>query len=1163
MRPDSGALHPTGLSRPNLGPHVLERPRLVQALAEHAHVPLVLLVADAGYGKTTLVASATRALKRPVVWYSLMASDADPVVFGRHLLAAFRRENPRFGRDFERSLNDLRPGVETGGILGTILANSIASLRGGLRILVLDDFHEVSANPAVQALVEALLRHQPERLGLWITSRTMPPLSLERLRSHGGVYELHSRHLCFTRDELERLFAEVFHRPLDDAALDALESTTQGWPTAVHLVHESLHRNAATSLDQVLDEVRASPLDMHAYLSAEVYNRLEPAFRKLLESTAALERFDGEIARDLSGLRDARARLEALAQRGLLRSFGAAGSGSYECHDLVRRFVRREIESQPGDAWRGIESATADALSVRGELERALPHLVASDRIEEAAATLCDLAPRLLSEGRAARLIEFLATLPAGRVERDLTLLRSRADAHQSLGDWDQAAADYERVLEAARAAGARAEECRALLGFGKVLNLRGRYEQVLGMAERGLAAARTLDVELQVKLLQMKAAAHFYLGQYQAAVRILDEVRTLLGPAPAPALLVPTVHNLAIAYAAQGEYRKASSEFRAALAHVRGTASPRAALYLSNLASLLSELGELADARRAAEEGLEAAQRFSNRAHETKCLEALADVLARSGDLDGALASLRRAEEIHSDLRMEVLTADLLALRGRIHCARGQYRRAAELITRAIEHQEERPGSPRLIDFKSTLAWCELRAGRAHVAAGQLQAIAPLADAGENHDQRMRVHYWLGEALLASGDELGALAHLRQALALVRERGYLPFLRVQAREQPAPVLAALAHGIEIDTCAGALAEAGAAVEGPLLDLATDAPVPVAEAALAVLAEIGGGDSAARLPAIAAARRALEPAVRNALEHANARRQHGRNAESGTPRAARLVLFGPPRLEIEGATLPASSWRTQRAFHVMVYLAFHPRGAGRDALIDSFWPGRQAAAGRRNFHPTLSYIRSVLPRAEVAPLLRDAEVYRLNPEYPLSCDVWEFTTALADARRAEDDREKLAALERAAALAERPLLEGLYGNWAEEIQGRMRDRVENLMLQLAAARGRLGDTAAALEAYRRAAEVDPFRESTHVAVIECLVGLGNRRAAVVEYERLKKRLRAELDTDPLPETAAAIRRLLAAETGTDGDEKSSEAAGGQPVRSIPQAGLKPAGRVSW
>ena len=75
----------------NPGPQVLERPRLLQALAEHSENPLTLVVAEAGYGKTSLCAAYARQVARPVIWYSLMPSDADLATFGRYLLAGFRR----------------------------------------------------------------------------------------------------------------------------------------------------------------------------------------------------------------------------------------------------------------------------------------------------------------------------------------------------------------------------------------------------------------------------------------------------------------------------------------------------------------------------------------------------------------------------------------------------------------------------------------------------------------------------------------------------------------------------------------------------------------------------------------------------------------------------------------------------------------------------------------------------------------------------------------------------------------------------------------------------------------------------------------------------------------------------------------------------------------
>src|SRR5439155_14401880 len=347
-------------------------------------------------------------------------------------------------------------------------------------------------------------------------------------------------------------------------------------------------------------------------------------------------------------------------------------------------------------------------------------------------------------------------------------------------------------------------------------------------------------------------------------------------------------------------------------------------------------ELGELAEAKRAAEEGLLAAQRFTNRAQECICHQALAQVLALSGDLDGALSALKRAEELNAELRMGVIEADLLLLHGRVFLARGQYRRAVEFVSQAIERLQQRPDDPRLIEAQAALAWCELRAGRLHVARALLTALVSRADAGENGYLRMRVHYWLAETLLALGEKRGVEAHLGLALKLVQERGYLYFLKVQAREDAAPLLQALARGLEPDIVAAALVEAGSAVEAPLLELLGQASTAIGETALAVLAEVGGQQSRVELMRLARERRPLQPSIKSALRHIEGRSTRGTAARPAAAPVARLVLYGPPHLGLDGQPLPASAWRTQRALQMLVYLALHPRGVGRDELLDRF-----------------------------------------------------------------------------------------------------------------------------------------------------------------------------------------------------------------------------------
>jgi len=1149
---------------PNLGTGVLARPRLGGALAAHSGFPLSLVVADAGYGKTTLLAGHARALRAPMVWYSLMASDVDLAVFARHLLAGLRERSPRFGRAFERALAEGVRGASGAEHLAGVFLHELATLRGPAIHLVLDDYHEIGAGSAVHAFLSAILRQPPPTLRLLVGSRTLPPLNVERLRVRGEVFELDSSHLRFTHEELVTLFTEVYERRLADDDLASLEATTAGWPTAVHLVHEALVRSPDREIPEVLAELRGPGVDLHEFLAGEVLARLDADEAGLLERIAALGRFDGGLAAALSGGRDRTAVLRRLTRRGLVRSFGAgADETSYELHDLVREFLRRRVLAEQGPAaWSALEADTARVLASRGEDERALKHWLLAGRGDEAVTLAVQLAPRLLREGRAATLKRYLLDLPEALVAGNLELRLALTEARLALSEWDDAEREFTTLLRLAEDRGARALLCRALLGLCKVLNMRGRHEQVLGMAERGLAMAEDLDPELRIRLLQRKAGAHFYLGQLRAAVRILGEVKSLLPASPDPDLELPTLHNFAMAYGAMGHFREAIREFEAALSRVRVAPSPRAPLYLSNIAYILAEVGELTDARAAAEECLTLARRFANRAQEMTGKSVLAQILAQSGDQDGALAALREAEAMNRELRMEVLAGDLLALRGRIFCARGQYRRGAEFLGRSIERLGEK-NRPRQVEFRGLLAWCELRAGRPRVARELLEKSLPQAEAGENDYERMRVHYWFAESQLALGETAGVRRSLEVALALVRELGFDYFLAVQARESAAPLLHAIELGIEVDVAAAALAEAGPVVEADLLERLGRAKGAGGEAAVSVLAEIGGRLARTQLAALATKRPALKPAITTALRHIDARVARGTEpAERGTP-TVRLVLFGPPRLEIDGRSVPASAWRAQRAFHILIHLALHPSGAQRDQLLEAFWPGRQLAAGKKNFHPTLSYIRSLLPEAAVPVLARDAERYRLEPRYPLTCDAWDFDRRLEEARGTRDDQARRRALLAAAELAAQPFLDGLYGDWADEAQAKMRDRVEQLMIRCGEIEMQAAAWESALVHLKRASELDAFREKTRVAMIECLVRSGARRAARVEWERTVALLRDELDVEPLPETVAEVRQLLGPAAGDDSptaeEEEwpdSADSDGAEEVAAIGQAALK-------
>src|SRR5689334_24651534 len=87
----------TKLYIPPPPPRVVPRPRLLARLDAGLHRKLSLIVAPAGFGKTTLVSAWAAGCDRPVAWLALDAGDSDLTRFLTYLIAALQTIAPQIG----------------------------------------------------------------------------------------------------------------------------------------------------------------------------------------------------------------------------------------------------------------------------------------------------------------------------------------------------------------------------------------------------------------------------------------------------------------------------------------------------------------------------------------------------------------------------------------------------------------------------------------------------------------------------------------------------------------------------------------------------------------------------------------------------------------------------------------------------------------------------------------------------------------------------------------------------------------------------------------------------------------------------------------------------------------------------------------------------------
>lgn len=183
---------------------VLHRDRLFTRLDQALTHPLTLICADAGYGKSTLVATYLAERCQPALWIRLDTNDQHLDVLLAYLCAGLAERlpvnQPRLAALAARLGQHRRSPVE----LATDFVAALHPPPNVPMIVVLDDFETVQDSVEVINAVHHLALLLPETVRLLILGRTRPlGLPLTRLSLEGRLAEITRADLAFTREETQ------------------------------------------------------------------------------------------------------------------------------------------------------------------------------------------------------------------------------------------------------------------------------------------------------------------------------------------------------------------------------------------------------------------------------------------------------------------------------------------------------------------------------------------------------------------------------------------------------------------------------------------------------------------------------------------------------------------------------------------------------------------------------------------------------------------------------------------------------------------------------------------------------------------------------------------------------------------------------------------------
>lgn len=400
--------------------HIIKRPRLTRLLDE-TNARVIMLVAPAGYGKTTLAREWLSAPGRRSAWYQATGASRDVAGLAIGIADAAGAATGQATTRVRGRLSESEAPAPGIALLAGLVAADLESLPDEAW-LVIDDYHLLIGSEPAEALLEALVALTS--VCVLLMSRQRPTWATARRLLYGELHEYGRSVLALTAQEAHDILAP--HKTRHQIA--HILSLTEGWPAVIGLA-------------SLTDDFPSTKYDLTAslydYFAEELYQKVSPPLQRALCQMAVPPRTSHSLVESLHG-KVGLALIQSAVEVGFLSWSGE----TLELHPLLRTFLERKLFEHPASfVKRTVEDVITYLLDHRrwDEAYATISHFAANDYFEH----LIDGAMHdLLAEGRLPTLAEWLTHAKRSTASPVFDLV----DAELAFRDGDHARAEAQAV---------------------------------------------------------------------------------------------------------------------------------------------------------------------------------------------------------------------------------------------------------------------------------------------------------------------------------------------------------------------------------------------------------------------------------------------------------------------------------------------------------------------------------------------------------------------------------------------------------------------------------------------------------------------------------------------------------------------------------------------
>ena len=1048
------------------------RTRLFEELDKADAAPVVWVVGPPGSGKTTLIADYTATRRLPGLWYQVDRGDADIASFFFYLGQAVQGER-RGGKPLPQFESAYAANVEA------FARNYFRDLYARLEkpCLVFDNCQDVDAADPLYGVLRVAIDELPEGGRLFIISRLSPPTGFARLRARGRLRLIGWAELRLTLEEAAGL-ARVRNAGITPEEIERLHARTHGWAAGFILLLQNREvRSSAVSAPDA-----DTPSVIFDYLAEEVLQRFNPATQEALLRLAYLPQITVPMAEELGIPVESRNTLLGFAQTGFLVTVSPGEPQTiYQIHPLLREFLEARAEMTGSAAEiADRKRLAAHVLSAHQHFEAAAALLVRLRDWAGLESRILSQADALLAQGRGQTLENWISALPEAQRGENPWLLYWLATAR-----YPYAPRDARELYARAFRLFTRAEPVSTA---GVLASINGALEATLhdpddfSLLDPWIEAGAqwiASNTEWPTQDLEARLTGNMFIAivlrqPWHPDVPVWRERTQRLSQTHRDPNVRLSVDAVLITLSAwNGQFGGAARlvEYDASLAGLANVTPVSTTKFAQAQAIYYMLAGDRARCATVVRTGLDVVSRSGVRIwNDTFLINALASALGEA-DLEDAAQWLKALEargpaQRRFDLFMQTYAMAWHAmLRGELYVALQQLKPAVRTATEL--------GAP-FFEVVGGLALTQVLQASGSEAAADSELARTLEIVGRLRNRLLEFMCHLCRAAVAigRGREAEALAPLREALAIARERGIMHWLWWEPRLAAELCRVAFAADIEREFVRHLIQRRGLLPDPP--------PYLVPE----------------------------------------------------WPWRWRIRALGPLRVE-SAAAEPVKGGKAVRPLELLSALvAFGGEQVRIERLADALWPHVDSDYAHRSFNTTLHRLREWLGD-DAAVIVEGGEV-ALNRRL-VWLDTWAFEQAarnvqtLCGATDIEARKsEFLAAIGEALTLYRGPLLgTDVETAWATTGRERYRASLARLVTAAAQAAERMRWLAEMVDICRRAFECDPVSDALCRRLMNALAQVGQSVEAVEVFLAFRTSLHALQRGEPSAATVDLYKKIQA------------------------------------